>query len=112
MNFEPGMPVTNCTQQIALFPSCKRRIIETGIDGGDISSDGGALLLRQADRYLGLCESVAAALDDPRRSASCRHDNLSLLRQRVFGLALGYEDLNDPIQHCETIWRFRLHWGE
>ena len=87
--------MTNCTRQVSLFPSCKRRVVETAFDGGDISSDGGVLLLQKADRYLGLCESVAAALGDSRRSASCRHDALSLLRQRVFGLALGYEDLND-----------------
>ena len=87
--------MTYCTQQVALFPSCKRRVIETGFDGGDITSDGGVLLLQKADRYLRLCESVAAALGDSRRSASCDHDALSLLRQRVYGLALGYEDLND-----------------
>ena len=87
--------MTNCTQQVSLFPSCKRRVIETGFDGGDITSDAGVLLLQKADRYLGLCSSVAAALDDTRRSASCQHDGLSLLRQRVYGLALGYEDLND-----------------
>ena len=87
--------MTNCTQQTLLFPSCKRRVIETGFDGGDITSDAGVLLLQKADRYLGLCESVARALGDSRRSASCQHDALSLLRQRVYGLALGYEDLND-----------------
>jgi hypothetical protein len=70
-------------------------VIEAGFDGGDITSDGGALLLRQVDQHLGLCEAIAAALSDPRRSAGCQHDHLSLLRQRVFGLALGYEDLND-----------------
>lgn len=87
--------MTNCTQQVSLFPSCKRRVIETGFDGGDITSDGGVLLLQKADRYLGLCEAVAAVLGDSRRVASCDHDSLSLLRQRVFGLVLGYEDLND-----------------
>jgi hypothetical protein len=53
------------------------------------------LLLRQADRALGLTEAVAKVLADPRRRASCEHDVLSLVRQRVYGLALGYEDLND-----------------
>jgi len=60
-----------------------------------MTSDGGVLLLRQADRQAGLCAAVALALDEPRRRASCAHDGLSLLQQRVYGLALGYEDLND-----------------
>ena len=87
--------MTNCTPQSTLFTSCKQRLVEANFDGGDITSDGGVLLLRQADRHLDLCKSVASVLEDSRRSASCQHDHLSLLRQRVFGLALGYEDLND-----------------
>jgi hypothetical protein len=63
--------------------------------GGAVSSDGGVLLLRQADRRLGLTAGVAAALGDERRAASCAHHVLGLLRQRVYALALGYEDLND-----------------
>jgi hypothetical protein len=53
------------------------------------------LLLQQADRRLGLSAAVAKALQDPRRRASCVHGLDSLIRQRLFGLALGYEDLND-----------------
>ena len=56
------------------------------------------MLLRQADRALGLTEQVAKALIDPRRRASCRHDALAIVRQRVYSLALGYEDLNDHDQ--------------
>jgi hypothetical protein len=77
------------------FPVCKRRRVQASFDGGDITSDAGVLLLRQADRVLGLSEAVAQALGDGRRQASCWHDGVSLLRQRVYGLALGYEDLND-----------------
>ena len=51
--------------------------------------------MRQADRRLGLTVRVARALGDERRAASCEHDVLGLLRQRVYALALGYEDLND-----------------
>jgi len=87
--------VPNCTVQKALFPGLKRRQIEASFDGGDITSDGGVLLLRQADRLLGLNEAVNKALSDTRRQASCVHDGLSILKQRVYGLALGYEDLND-----------------
>ena len=87
--------MTNCTQKALQFPACKRRAIEVNFQGGDITSDGGVLLLRQIDRHLGLTEAVTRALADPRRQASCAHDGLSLLRQRVYALALGYEDLND-----------------
>jgi hypothetical protein len=87
--------VTNCTQQTLSFPACRRRAIEADFSGGDITSDGGVLLLRQVDRRVGLCAAVTSALEDRRRQASCVHDGLSLLRQRVYGLALGYEDLND-----------------
>lgn len=51
--------------------------------------------MQQVDRRLGLSEAIARVLDDPRRQANCEHDNLSLLRQRVYALALGYADLND-----------------
>ena len=87
--------MTNCTQRSFEFPACKRRRVQASFDGGSITSDGGVVLLRQTDRVLGLTESVARALNDSRRRASCRHDLLSLVRQRIYGLALGYEDLND-----------------
>jgi len=63
--------------------------------GGDVTSDGGSLLLRQVDRRLGLTAKVSQALRDSRRKASCEHNVRSLLRQRVYGLALGHEDVND-----------------
>jgi hypothetical protein len=69
--------------------------VEASFAGGDITSDGGVLRLRQADRWLGLSEAIADALSDPRRQASCDHDLSTLVRQRLFAMALGYEDLND-----------------
>ena len=87
--------MTNCIQERLPFPSCKGRQVQASFSGGDITSNGGVLLLRQADRALGLTEQVAKALIDPRRLASCRHDALAIVRQRVYSLALGYEDLND-----------------
>jgi hypothetical protein len=87
--------VTNCTQESFEFPAVKRRKVEAEFSGGDISSDGGVLLLRQVDRRLGLLEAVHRALHDPRDSGKVVHSQLSLLRQRVYGLCLGYEDLND-----------------
>ena len=90
--------MTNCTQESFEFPPLKGRQVEANFQGGDITSDGGVLLLRQVDHRLGLSEAVARALNDPRRQASCVHDGLSLLKQRLYGLALGYEDLNDHQQ--------------
>ena len=52
-------------------------------------------MLRKVDRKLGLLEQAARALGDSRRRKSCTHSVLSMLRQRVFGLCLGYEDLNE-----------------
>lgn len=93
--------MTNCTQESFKFPPLKRRQVEVNFQGGDITSDGGVLLLRQVDHRLGLSKAVARALVDPRRQASCVHDGLSLLKQRLYGLALGYEDLNDH-QHLRA----------
>ena len=90
--------MTNCIQERLPFPRCKGRQVQASFSGGDITSNGGVLLLRQADRALGLTEQVAKALIDPRRLASCRHDALAIVRQRVYSLALGYEDLNDHDQ--------------
>ncbi len=87
--------MTKCYQRTYEFPRVNRRVVEAGFDGGDITSDGGVLLLRQADRLLGLSKAVAAALSDSRRQASCAHTLESLLRQRLYAIALGYEDLND-----------------
>lgn len=71
------------------------RRVEADFAGGDMTSNGGVLLLRAADRYLGLTAAVARGLVDPRRGPRIRHSLLDQLRQRVYGIALGYEDLND-----------------
>ncbi len=87
--------MAECTTTPDLFPACKSQKIDVDFEGGDITSDAGSLLLRQVDRKLGLTWDLNKVLRDPRRKASCEHSQLSMLRQRVYGLALGYEDLND-----------------
>ena len=87
--------MTKCYQRSFEFPRVNRRIVEARFDGGDITSDGGVLLLRQADRLTGLSDSITRTLSDPRRQASCDHDVPGLVRQRLYAIALGYEDLND-----------------
>src|SRR5579862_1841097 len=64
-------------------------------DGGTITSDAGALLLGAADRAIGLLDGLAACFHDVRRAELIEHEVVTLVGQRVFGIALGYEDLND-----------------
>lgn len=87
--------MSDCTQLSFGFPSFDRRKIEGSFSGGDVSSDGGVMLLRQADRRVGLTRAVAEVLQDRRDPALITHSLADLLRQRIYGLALGYEDLND-----------------
>lgn len=87
--------MTKCYQSSFYFSPVKRRQVEADFTGGDISSDAGVLLLSQVDRKLGLSHSVAKAIGDGRRQASCEHSVEALLKQRIYALALGHEDLND-----------------
>jgi hypothetical protein len=72
-----------------------RRLIEADFSGGDLSSDGGLLLLRQIDQHLGLSRAAAAVIPDPRDPTRIEHSLRDLLAQRLYGLCCGYEDLND-----------------
>lgn len=87
--------MTKCTDSILEFPRCQRRRVQAEFSGGAITSDGGVVLLRQVDQRIGLTERLAQRLPDPRDPARCDHRLRDLLRQRIYGLALGYEDLND-----------------
>src|SRR5438132_14232807 len=64
-------------------------------DGGDITSDGGVLVLKQLEERTGIVRRFAACFTDYRKADRIEHPLLDLIMQRVFGLALGYEDLND-----------------
>jgi len=79
----------------AEFPFSGRRHLRAVFDAGPISSDGGAVLLKEADRRLGLIDALAAALPDERDRRFVTHEQVQLARQRIFGIALGYEDCND-----------------
>lgn len=85
----------DCNTELFSFPSFDRRKIEASFSGGDVSSDGGVLLLREADRRSGLCQALDRSLVDPRNPDLIIHRQIDLLRQRIYGIALGYEDLND-----------------
>ncbi len=86
---------TQCSPERLGFASVKGRRVEAGFDGGTITSDAGALLLGATDRAIGLVGRFAACFVDSRRPELIEHAVATLVGQRVFGIALGYEDLND-----------------
>lgn len=90
--------MTECNQSSFTFAGCGAREIVARFDGGTISSDGGALLLRQTDERLHLLPRLAACFLDRRNPVLVQHSVQEMLSQRVYGLALGYEDLNDHEQ--------------
>ena len=89
----------NCTGEIRAkkieFGRLGRRVVEGQFDGGCMTSDAGVMLLSSTDRKLGLLDAAAKCIADPRSPALITHDVVDMLRQRVYGLALGWEDLND-----------------
>ena len=87
--------MTDCTASAVEFSKLARRKLQVNFGGGAVSSDGGLLLLREVDRRLKLTERVAAVLHDPRDPDLITHPLVDLLRQRIYGIAQGYEDLND-----------------
>ena len=89
--------MTECTRQTLRFSRLKRQQIVADFDGGRLTSDGGALLLREVDRRSGLTRALVDCITDPRDPAKITHDLRTLLAQRIFGIALGYEDLNDHL---------------
>jgi hypothetical protein len=87
--------LTQCSAKGDLFAPVEERVVVADFDGGAITSDAGALLLRSTDRAIRLVGRLAACFEDRRRPELIEHAVTTLVGQRVFGLALGYEDLND-----------------
>jgi len=88
--------MTQCNQDRFEFPSaCGTRRIVAGFDGGTITTDAGILLLNETDAKLNLLSRFSRCFDDRRSPVLIEHTLEQMLRQRVYGLALGYEDLND-----------------
>ena len=90
--------MTECNQSSFGFEAFGRREIVARFDGGTISSDGGAFLLRQTDKRLNLLPRLAECFLDGRNQKLVEHSILEMLSQRIYGLALGYEDINDHEQ--------------
>ena len=86
---------TDCSERPLLFQDLGSRQVAADFSGGTLSSDGGVLLLRQVDANLGLTQNLAQCFSDARQQVYVDHSVQQLLAQRLYGLALGYEDLND-----------------
>jgi len=89
------MSKTECNQRTFAFHPCGSRQIVARFDGGTITSDGGGVLLGQVERLTGIIRQFAACFRDHRDPDLIEHTVEQLIGQRVYALALGYEDLND-----------------
>jgi hypothetical protein len=87
--------MTDCTNGQMVFPYYKHKPLTVNFKGGDISSDGGMLLVRQLDERLRIVDRVVSALTDRRDQRYIDHDLMTLLRQRIYQMVAGYEDCND-----------------
>jgi Transposase DDE domain group 1 len=98
--------MTECNASTLPFSSLGSRRLEADFSGGALTTDAGALLLREADRRLGLLDALDAVIPDPRNPELITHPQRALLAQRIYGIALGYEDLNDhtTLRH-DPLWQ-------
>ena len=105
--------MTECNTTNLPFSSLGRREIHADFSGGQITSDAGLLLLREADKQIGLVDAVNEAIPDPRNPDLITHPQRTLLAQRIFALAAGCEDLNDH-QHLrdDPLWQLATEHPE
>jgi hypothetical protein len=86
---------TQCIQEQMVFQQLGRRAVIGRFDGGQISSDAGGMVLREVERCFGILKRFAGCFRDYRDPQRTEHSLQALISQRVYGIALGYEDLND-----------------
>jgi hypothetical protein len=93
--------LTQCSRDLFGYEVVEGRQVVAAFDGGEVTSDAGGLLLGATDRAIGLIERFAAGVDDGRVQTQVEHSVQAMVAQRVFGLALGYEDLidHDQLRH-------------
>ena len=86
-------------------PSISGKKAEADFDGDPISSNGGAMLLSEADRRLGICTTLASAIRDVRDAARVTHRHVDILRERIMSICSGYPDANDQdaLRHDPSI---------
>jgi hypothetical protein len=87
--------MTDCNRQPLAFSSLGSKAVIADFLGGRLTSDAGALLLREVGQKTGLFEAIDAVIPDPRNPVFVIHDQRSMIAQRIVAIALGYEDLND-----------------
>src|SRR5215210_655944 len=92
---------TECSADLFGFAPLDGRAVVAAFDGGKLTSDAGAMLLGATDRRIGLVERFAGCFTDHRAADLIEHRVATLVGQRVFGIALGYEDLidHDELRH-------------
>src|SRR5256885_13713768 len=90
--------MTECSETLFPFEAHFSRRVVAQFAGDWLTTEGGSLLLRQADRKIGLLRRVAGCFRDYRQPERIEHRLEEMLAQRIYGLALGYEDLNDHEQ--------------
>ena len=90
--------MTECIQEPFGFTEHFSRRVDASFSGGQVSSEGGSLLLREVDRKIGLIDRLANCFTDTRSQDRVEHALPEMLAQRLYGLTLGYEDLNDHEQ--------------
>jgi hypothetical protein len=103
--------VTECNEQKFLFQDLEGRKVEVDFGGGYLSSDGGGLILRELERHSGLLKDFADCFIDYRDQRYIEHRVVELVSQRIHGLLLGYEDLNDH-DHLRRDPLHALIWGK
>lgn len=87
--------MTDCNRESLHFSSRGPKVVVADFQGGRLTTDGGALLLREVADTIGLFDAIDAAIPDPRNPVFIIHDQRAMIAQRVMAIALGYEDLND-----------------
>src|SRR5207342_943923 len=90
--------MSECNQEVFSFAAHFSHRVEASFTAGQVTSDGGALLLRNTDGKINLLGRVASCFTDHRSPLLVTHQLTEMLSQRIYGLALGYEDINDHEQ--------------
>ena len=91
---------TQCSEGKLMFHDLDSREVVARFDGGEITSDAGAVLLREVEKRTGILDRMSECFEDHRDPQRIEHTVESLVKQRVMGLCLGYEDLNDHDELC------------
>jgi hypothetical protein len=92
------------------FPAIGRQKVAAAFDGGRITSDGGVMLLAAAERRIGIAQTLASLIADPRNPLLVMHSVADILRARMLAIACGYEDADD-LDHLRTDPGFKLACG-